>query len=1217
MIDYVSLHNHTTFSIMDGLVKPVDLFKRAKELGQTAIAVTDHGTLAGAWDSLKAAKKVGIKLIIGCEMYFVEDVDNQDDTTLRHLILLAKNSTGYRNLLTLNKVGYDNFVVAYKKALPRIDWRMLEQYHEGLICTTACGNGVVSQRIMAGDYAGAKAAAERLQIIFGDDLALELQPHALRRQENGYSGPIDQMRINLALKRISEETGIRCIAASDTHYLDQADHDSHDVLLAIGSGQPKYSGQRLTYGVKDFYVKNAIEIGQFFLRWRTTFNDKDPDFIEKLFTNTVELASRCEEPAWIDPKHSNPSGKELPQFPVQQQEDYDDFLDWKKDEDRDVDQDVMYLRYRCDIGLKKKLEKGILEPSKEAEYRDRIQDELEVLEFHGFSSYMLIVADYVEWALRNDIPVGPGRGSVGGSFVAYLIDIHKANPFRYGLIFARFHNKAKTSFPDIDLDFAPTGRAQVQDFIRRKYGEEYVAHVSNVNTITPKVYARDIARTFEFGDEDRSKAAEIGDEIADSISGDIKTVEKALEEAPLFAEYAKQYPQLAEHARLIGGRARAWSTHAGGIVIGKRPLTGLIPVRRDPHGQFTVEYDKERAEDNGLVKMDTLGLETLDIIQDTGRIITECGKTPPPEPFDYEQEDEKTYDLISAGNTFCVFQLGGMATSLCRAVKPKTIEDISLVNALVRPSAKTIVNDLIKVRNGETQMELMHPILYRAFAGTYGFGLYEECLMYLAQDVAGWDLHSADRLRKMTKEKGKNPKKVAGWRTEFIEDAQKNKKLSAEIATRIWDEVIAGFGGYGFNMSHSTLYSMISFHTAYLKANFPLEFLVANLMSEVRSNAKAAKDNILRIKDEIRQLGVRIVPPDLNTSKTSYHIVDQGRLMTGLDSLKYMGKDAIPELVAKRPFQGWDDFLSRIDAKKVRAPAIQALAASGSLDDFGIDRKLMFYYAADYRKKLQVWMKKDPEKRTEKFEYPWPEETPWTVTETYALEEYYMGEGIAGTVYERYEGFFDDKVVEFPTLAKIMPYKKASDNEKEDRKGNTHFIPSSEGGTENQEVIVGLKGIITTLWSFKVKKEDSKIFGQVMARLTVQDPMGNDLTVLAFPDAWENMQERVKMLSDGKLKPDVGLAIFFNGAFQWENKHQYSFILSDIVTCKGSPALPADLKARKVRMPRAKRVKKKDVEELSKEELLDKLEDELIEQGTAPIDDEDDAEDFRFDPFNS
>jgi DNA polymerase-3 subunit alpha len=1202
MIEYVSLHNHTSFSIMDALVSPTELFQRCKDLGQRAVAVTDHGTMAGMWDCLKASKKTGVKLIAGCEFYFVDDVTQEEQ--LRHLVLLAKNAEGYRNLLALIKKGYDNFTVAFKRAIPRIDWKLLEEHSAGLICTTACGNGVLSQLLTKRQFDKAKDQALQLKRIFGDNLAIELQPHALRRRASAYSESVDQSFLNVELTKLSIELDIRAIVATDVHYLDKTDHKAHDVLLADGSGQPLSSGSRLTYNVPEFHVKSAIEVANYFIRL-SGIEYWTPEFVQKLFENTVYLAEQCEEPAWIDPKFSNPSGKELPEFPVADQPDYAEFLEVKRRLWDELPEDVAYLRYRCNQGFKDKVPQG-----RETEYRRQLKEELEVIEFHGFSSYMLIVADYIEFARKNNIMVGPGRGSVGGSLIGYLLDIHIADPIKYKLIFARFHNKEKTSFPDIDTDFAPSGRAKVQDYIRKKYGEDFVAHVSNINTITPKVYARDIARIFEFGDAGRSAAAKIGDEIADSIPADLKSLKEAFEGdgAPLLCEWAVQYPELKEFSEALSGKARAWSTHAGGLIIGKRSLPSIVPVRRDKDGSVALEYDKDRAEDNGLVKMDTLGLETLDIIANTYKLVTERSKTLPPEPFPYHDYDQKTYDLIARGDTFCVFQLASIAAPLCRAVKPKSIEEISYVNALVRPSAKTIVSDFIETREGKKPVQLMHPLLQRAFGDTYGFGLYEECLMYLAQDVAGWDLHSADRLRKLTKEKGKNPEKVKKWRQEFIDDAVNKVKLDKQIATRIWDEVVAGFGGYGFNKSHSTLYSFISFQTAYLKAHYPLEFLVANLMAEVHSNAKMAKENIVRIKNEIRGLGVRIVAPDINHSELAYKIIDDKKLMTGLNALKFMGKDAIPEILAKRPFKSFEDFLTRIDGKKVQARAIQAMAASGCLDSFGLPRKLMFLYGSDYKNKLKVHLKKSEEKRGQ-FNYPWPEEQEWKPGELFALEEYYMGEGVSGTLNERFNGFFEEDSMDFSKFPKFFSYnnlkpdkplrtdKQREEFEKKKRYSNTYDL--------SQTNLPPMRGIISHIFSFKVKKEDSKYLGQEMARMTIQDPFGNELSVVAFPNDWHHIQERVtKELAERKGdKLQEGVAIQFGGSLQFESEHAYSFIINEIYRYQGVPGLPDDLKSRKIKLPRTKK-SAKEMDKLTDEEWAQEAENELIDEGVTPIDEE-------------
>ena len=799
MRSFVSLHNHTTGSIGDSTISPRELIDAIKETGQTAVAVTDHGSCASLWDTYKATKKTDIKLIAGCEVYFVDNSNDDEDTTLRHLVLLAKNAAGYKNLLALNKRGFDKFTVAFKRAIPRIDWEMLEEFHDGLICTSACGCGVIAQHIMADQLGEAKAAAKQFQTIFGDDFALELQPHNLQRRASPYSGPINQQKINMALKRIGHELDIRCIVATDAHYVKKEDHDEHDVYICIGSGQPKTSGSRLIYDKHEFYVKNADQIFEHFSRHIQLWGD---EFVESLFENTIYFSDKCENPDWIDPAVSTGEKSQLPDFPYQDEPDIKEFEAWKgtgKLAEPNVGEDAQFYRYRSEIGFEKKIKEGKISEDDRDESYTSMREEFDVLEYRKFSSYMLITAEFLGWCRESGIPIGPGRGSVGGSLTAYCNNIHMAYPKRYGLIFARFLNKYKEAFPDIDNDIAPSGRERLYNYLCEKYGTENVCHVSNINTITPKVYARDIARVFEFGGQGRTAAAEIGNNIADSLPSEMNTIKQALEEAPLFAEYAKQYPELVKYAGLCG-KPRAWSTHAGGIIISKRPLTGLVPLRRDTAGALVLEYDKEKAEENGLVKIDILGLETLDIIGETYKLIQENGKKLPGQ-FDYEIDDTSSYNLVGEGDTFGVFQLGSTAVHVCKKVKPKSVADIALISALVRPAAKDTIPSLLKVRNGDEEMSLMHSSLHRAFASTYGYGLYEESLMYLAQDVAGWDLHDADKLRKLTKEKGKNPEKVKKWRQEFIEGAVKNKRIPEEIATKIWDETIAQFGGYGFNRS--------------------------------------------------------------------------------------------------------------------------------------------------------------------------------------------------------------------------------------------------------------------------------------------------------------------------------------------------------------------------------------------------------------------------------
>lgn len=1171
MTNFVSLHNQTDFSILDSLISPKALLNRAKELGQTAVAITDHGTIASAWDAWKASKDSGVKLIIGCECYFQNDAANVHEK-FRHIVLIAKNAIGYKNLLTLNKKGFDQSSFVGKRVYSVLDWKLLEQHTDGLICLTACGNGIISQLLMNKKYDEAEQTLLQLKKLFGDNLGIEVQPNNMKRGSNVYNDEIDQQFLNRRLIELGKKHDVKVVPACNAHYLTKEDSDTHDVFLAIGAHQPKYSNFRLKYPTSDFYLKSGDEVKAFFSR------NYGEDYAEEICKNTVYFADLCEKPEWIDPKFSNPSGKELPIFPVKDEPNYAAFKEWilgQEEEIQKLEEDKLYLRYLCDIQFESRVPN--LSAEQKVEYGARIIEELKVLEFHGFSSYMLIVADYINWAREHDIAVGEGRGSVGGSLIAYLLGIHQADPIKYNLIFARFHNMEKSSFPDIDTDFAPSGRALVQEYLRNKYGADHVAHVSNVNTITPKVYVRDIARSCELGGS-REEAIKIGNDVADCIPSDIHSIDDALAKVPLFAEYCKKYPEFIKYKEICG-KYRAWSTHAGGIIISARPLTGLIPLRKDKDGALAIEYDKDKAEENGLVKMDTLGLSTLDTIGETYRIIKERGKTVPPMQLNYDAQDQITYDLITSGDTFCVFQLGTSAGTidLCRRIKPANINDLANINALARPSARDMRNDFIATRDGRKKMSLLHPKLGRAFNSTYGFGLYEECLMYLAQDIAGWSLHSADRLRKLTKEKGKNPKKAQAWRTEFITDAVK-VGVNEEIAKRIWDEVVDKFQGYGFNVSHAVLYSMIGYKTAFLKAHYPVEFLMANLMAEVKSNAPDAKGNIEKIKKELKSHKVKILPPDVNSSQLTYTISENNKLLTGLDALKFVGDDAIKDIIEKRPFVSFFDFMSRVDSKKVRANSIQALAAAGALDSFKIPRKLMFQYCSDYRKKLQVWLKKhDP--KVEEFFYPWPKELDWSLSELYALEQFYLSESFVCKPADAYGKFFKD---EHHTVTDI---KKAKD----------------------KTIITSIKCIIRDFFEFKVKKEGSKYYGQSMIKAVIEDKNGEQCKLTIFPDRWKMVQNRIKDIHS-KYEFDTGLAFHFSG-----NTNNYEddmgIILDQLFNVAAIPALPEDLKIKKkINLKEAKA--KLGVENTEKsndsKDLLSQIEDSLYDEGLIDLDEEQD-----------
>jgi DNA polymerase-3 subunit alpha len=1144
---------------------PKMLLTKAKELGQTAIAITDHGSIAGAWDGLKASKDLGVKLIIGCEMYFLNDASQKEDR-FRHVVLLAKNEVGYKNLLTINKLGYDNAAVN-TKVYPLIDWKILEQYSEGLICLTSCANGILSQLLINRQFDEAETQLQRLIGIFGkDNLGLEVQANALKRGANHYHDQIDQVFINNQITKLAKKHGLRAVATTNAHYIDKSDNETHDVLMSIGSHQSVFSNFRMKYDVPDFYVKSGDEVHSFFAR-----NYKE--YANELIANSIYFANLCEAPNWIDPKYSNPSGRELPDFPVKDADDFESFKEWMVSADektKSLPEDQAYLRFKCNTTFYNKIIKTLPEEMHKV-YIDRINEELEVLEYQGFSSYMLIVADYVQWAIKQGISVGPGRGSAAGCYVAYLLGIHKADSIKYGLIFARFQNRLRMEAPDIDQDLSSAGRGKVIEYLINKYGPDHVASISNFNTITPKVYVRDIAKACELGGS-KDHAIELGNILADIIPPEIKDSNhfEDLANIPLFAEYSKKYPQLFKFKALMGIN-RSNSTHAAAIVIGRRPLVGLIPLRKDKAGALVVEYEKKNAEANGLIKMDLLGLSTLDLIDNTVALIRATGREVNPKYLHVDDYDEKTYDLIASGNTFGVFQFGTSAGTidLCKKVKPKCIEDLAIITTLARPAAKNIREAFIATREGRREFSLLHPSLHNAFALTFGFGLFDESILQVGQDVAGWDMSKADSIRKMIKEKGKNPDKDKKLRQDFI-DSTVARGVDVEMATKIWDEEIKKFAGYTFNKAHAVTYSFISYTTAYLKAHYPVEFLLANLMAELNSNAPTAKINIAKIKKEIRSLSIKILPPDLNKSEMSYTMKDDSNLLTGLEALKFVSEDAISDIIEKRPFANFFDFMHRVDSTKVRANTIQALVASGCLDSFGLKRKTMFLYCSDYRKKLTSWLKKhDPS--TNKFTYPFPEDAEWDKQELYALEAAYLGEGFSCDKLDAYGTFFRD------TTAAPAKYIKSCSNKTQ--------LPC-------------IRGEVKDVFEFKIKKETSKYYGQSMVKAIIEDFKNEPISLTIFPDRWEQILDHMRKNHGNKFKFEPGIALHFAGSVNiYEDEP--GIIMERIYNMHPVPQKPTDLKHRKVSMRGAKSTSN------GNSNLLDELEDDLYNEGLIDLDNED------------
>lgn len=1172
MPNFISLHNHSHFSILSSLSSPKDLLLRAKELNQSAIAVTDYGNMAGIWSAYKASKETGVKLIVGCEFYFLDSVSIRNGK-LRFVVLLAKNAEGYKNLLSLNKIGFENSTIIGKRVIPVIDWELLKSHSSGLICLTGCGNGIVGQLLNGKQFDLAEEALVKLHDIFGDSLGVEIQSHNLMRGATHYSCAVDQPFTNRHLIRLATKLNLKIVPTTNSFYLKKENHETHDVLLAIGSMQPVYSNARIKYDVSDFYLKSGEEVKTFFSR------NYSEEFAKSICENTVYFANMCENPNWVDPKYSNPTGKELPVFSVASEPDYEEFKKWSLSCGLKDEEDNLYLRFKCESILKNKIH-----PNKYDLYKKRLEEELDVFNYCGSSSYMLITADIVNYAKKNNIPAGPGRGSCGGSLVAYLLGIHMADPIKYGLVFPRFFSKLRNSYADVDMDFSKGKRHLVIEYIISKYGKENFAQISNIIETTPKVFVRDVARSCDLA-RNRTDSVKLGNNIADVIpkkdvnDRDVRTYNDIVNASPLFSEFVKKHPEFQKYSGICG-KPRAFGLHAAGVIVSKRPIASIVPIRLDKDRVPSVQLDKDAIEEVGLVKMDILGIETLDIIEKTNSLIYEkTGKAPDP---DYEAYDEKTYDLISSGDTYGVFQFGTSAgtVDLCRKIKPKSIEDLAIITTLARPASKDIREAFIKARQNKIANKLLHKSLENSLKETYGFPLYDESLLILAKDVAGWELDEADKLRKLTKEKGKNPEKAEKWRLEFIEGAVKNN-IDKNTAIKIWHEIVEPFGKYSFNKSHAVLYSMISFHTAYLKAHYPVEFLLANLMFEIRSNAPNADENIDKIKQELRNNKITILPPDVNKSTITYELKENNELLTGFEALKSVGDDAITNILELRPYASFDDFMLRVNSSSVRAPAIQSLAASGCFDSFGISRKSIYLYCSDYRKKLQVWLKKhDP--KTEKFTYPWPEEKEWSVPELYALEKNCLGEAFVCKKDKAYISqdmqFFDKK---------SYPIK---------------FIRQMQ----NKESIPLIKAEIKSIFEFKVKKANSKFFGEAMIKATIEDEFGEQITLTVFPNKWKETKYRMKEICGSRFKFEEGIAISFSGTVNLY-EDEIGIILENFFTFCPHPQLPKDLKAKKIiknNVETDKNLNKLDLNN-NLDEYINGIEDSLFDGGFIDLSDED------------
>jgi DNA polymerase III subunit alpha len=1053
---FVSLHNHTELgSPLDGMNDVYDIFKRAKEVNHPGLAITDHGTMTAIYDAWKASKETGVKLVPGMEAYFADDLEERRSY---HLVLLAQNEEGYRNLLRLNYESYKNQVSGYMgKKTPRISWDLIESYNKGIIALTACSSGLIARTLVTeGNEEKAVCHINRLNHIFDNRLFLELQPHALYATTKD-GKEISQRRLNESLVRLSNDLEIPYVITCDAHYRDKDHAKYHDFMLAIKDKKPVDDPNRFRYGVQDMYLKTHEEIIDFFGK----------DVAERGMANSIAILNACDEAGYIEPQ-----GPMLPTFPVRDESDYVDFKIWHDERGEDLPEDKSYLRYKCIKGFKKRFPN--LELNKKKEYWNRVKKELSVLEPKDFSSYMLIVADFINWAKEKGEPVGPARGSVAGCLVAYLTEITNIDPMKYDLFFERFHNNEKESYPDIDVDFANPG--MVKEYLKEKYGEDRVASISNWSTLSPKVIIKDVARSLRLGG-DKSTAFKIANHIT-SIMPDERTIEEAMKKSEVFAGYMNKYPELYEFASKLQGLTRNWSVHAAGIVIGNRPLYEIAPLRIDAEsGLVVTQWEKTRCEENGLIKIDLLGLKTLTVIQNTIRnVLNTTGEIINIDDIPLDNKD--TYDMISRGHTAGVFQLESSLTPLCMKIKPDNIPGISDINASGRPSCSPEQRKrYIRRRSGLEKVTYRHPNLERALKKTYGVSLYEEGMMAIASDCAGWDLNQADALRKITKLKGKKPELVLKTAANFIKDCMKHSHMSYEKAEEIWEEEIAPFGDYGFNASHSVSYSHISYYTAWLKCHYPTEFMCALLNGEDPNSDKSQE-----YLNACSKMGIEILPPSVNKSGGGYTIIGDKKITTGLSALKGVGEKAIHEIILTQPFNGLAEFFAKTTGRIINKRVIQSLVKAGAMDDFGRTRKDIHDNYAKYRTKVQAAIKK--ERPIEGIEFA-PYDDKWDRKELLIAEREILGRTISGSLHEVFEGFF--------------------------RAGSSMVTPLGEVPIKNKDTKVKIEAIINSR-TREIKIKNGPKAGRKFAKYLVEDVFGDTTELTVWVEDYEKYRN---ILNDG------------------------------------------------------------------------------------------------------
>ena len=886
-MSFVHLHLHTEYSLLDGECRIDALAERASELGFDALAITDHGVMYGAVNFYRACRKAGIKPIIGCEVYVAPrgrtDREYGIDNRYTHLILLCKDETGYRNLSYLVSMGFvEGFYVK-----PRIDWQLLREHSEGLVCLSGCLAGDIPQKIVGGQYELAKERALWLREVFGGDFYLEIQRHGIREEDTAAAG----------LLRIHDETGIPIAVTNDAHYINKSDARYQDVLMCIQTGKTVGDADRMRFETQEFYLKSEDEM-------RALFPDR-PDAAD----NTVEIAAKCSFDFEFGHYH-------LPRFQLPEGE-TDSFE---------------YLRKLCAAGFARRYgpERG--------DARAQLDYELDMIRRMGFVDYFLIVSDFIGYAKSQGIPVGPGRGSAAGSVVSYCLNITDVDPIKYSLYFERFLNPERVSMPDIDIDFCVRRRGEVIEYVNRKYGRDHVAQIVTFGTMAARQAVRDTGRALDISYAECDAVAKQVPFAPGMTLSEALHLSKQLRD--MYGSDERVHT-LIDTARELEGMPRHASTHAAGVVITERPVYEYVPLAKNDESIVT-QYTMTTLEELGLLKMDFLGLRNLTVLEDAAELVRR--HTPGFDVNTLPDDDAETFAMLAAGKTEGVFQLesAGM-TSVCTRLGPKSIEDITAVIALYRPGPMDSIPRFIENSQHPEKIRYRHPSLEPILSVTYGCIVYQEQVIEIFRRLAGFSLGQADNIRRAMSKKKHDV--IDAERKAFVDgDAARNIPgcvaggIARETAEAIYDEIL-DFASYAFNKAHAVAYAIVAYRTAYMKRHHPREYMAALLTSVLDSSAKVAE-----YISECRDMGIRLLPPDVNESDAWFTVVGRD-IRFGLAAVKNIGEKFIFQLMDERradgPFTGLEDFCRRMSGKELNRRAVESLIRSGAFDSLGVNRRAL------------------------------------------------------------------------------------------------------------------------------------------------------------------------------------------------------------------------------------------------------------------------------------